>query len=66
MHRPSVLSFVIFSVVHIFNRPASWHFAKAHLVCILLKAKNINKAAAIIILALSKTLGCRIEDLLEN
>lgn len=31
-----------------------------------LKAKDINKAAATTLLALSKTLGCRIEDLLEN
>ena len=31
-----------------------------------LKAKDINKAATATLLALSKTLGCRIEDLLEN
>lgn len=31
-----------------------------------LKAKDINKAAATTLLAISKTLGCRIEDLLEN
>jgi len=31
-----------------------------------LKAKDINKAATITLFALSKTLGCRIEDLLEN
>ena len=31
-----------------------------------LKAKDINKAAATTLLALSKTLGCRIEELLEN
>lgn len=30
-----------------------------------LKAKDINKAATITLLALSKTLGCKIEDLLE-
>ena len=31
-----------------------------------LKAKDINKAATTTLLALSKVLGCRIEDLLEN
>ena len=31
-----------------------------------LKAKDINKAATTTLLALSKTLGCKIEDLLEN
>ena len=31
-----------------------------------LKAKDINKAATTTLLALSKTLGCNIEDLLEN
>lgn len=31
-----------------------------------LKSKDINKAAATTLLALSKTLGCKIEDLLEN
>ncbi|MCH5210826.1 MAG: helix-turn-helix transcriptional regulator [Oscillospiraceae bacterium] len=31
-----------------------------------LKAKDINKAATSTLLALSKTLGCKIEDLLEN
>lgn len=31
-----------------------------------LKAKDINKAATITLLALSKTLGCKMEDLLEN
>ncbi len=31
-----------------------------------MKAKDINKAATTTLLALSKTLGCRIEDLLEN
>ena len=31
-----------------------------------LKAKDINRAATATLLALSKTLGCRIEDLLEN
>lgn len=31
-----------------------------------LKAKNINKSATSTLLALSKTLGCRIEDLLEK
>ena len=31
-----------------------------------LKAKDINKAATATLLALSKTLGCKIEDLLEN
>ena len=31
-----------------------------------LKAKDINKAATMTLLALSKTLGCKIEDLLEN
>ena len=31
-----------------------------------LKAKDINKAATTTLLAMSKTLGCKIEDLLEN
>ena len=31
-----------------------------------LKAKDINKAATMTLLALSKTLGCKMEDLLEN
>ena len=31
-----------------------------------LRAKDINKAATITLLALSKTLGCKIEDLLEK
>lgn len=31
-----------------------------------LKAKDINKAATTTLLALSRTLGCKIEDLLEN
>ena len=31
-----------------------------------LKAKDINKAAATTLVALSKTFGCKIEDLLEN
>ena len=31
-----------------------------------LRAKDINKAATTTLLALSKTLGCKIEDLLEN
>ena len=31
----------------------------------LLLAKDINKAATTTLLALSKTLGCKIEDLLE-
>ena len=31
-----------------------------------IRAKNINRAAASTLMALSKTLGCRIEDLLET
>ena len=31
-----------------------------------LKAKDINKAATTTLLSLAKTLGCKIEDLLEN
>lgn len=30
-----------------------------------IRAKNINKAAGATLLALSKVLGCRVEDLLE-